>query len=684
MAMTLLFLLLGVGAGAVYAALGLGLVMVYRGCGVLNMAQGAMAMLPALTFVTLRRTGTLVLPWIWLPHEVHLGQAPTVVCIVLALGVAALVGLAAHAFVFEPIRDRSPVTKVVASVGLTIVLEAIAILNFGPGLQTGKAIFPDGNVRVFGQPVPQDRLFLAAVVILVAAALWALYRWTHFGLVTRAAAESEKGALLLGYSPRRISGANWVLSSLLAGLAGILITPVSGVTPFNYSLFVVPALAAALAGRFRSFPVTCATAFALGMFQALVVRLVSFHWVPRFVHAGLDSALPFLVIVVVLAVVGQALPPRGTYLADRQARAPLVQPTLTRLGPWVAMALLVMGVGASGIRLALIHSLIMAVLVLSLVVLTGYVGQVSLAQMAFAGFGAFMLARFANDYGIPFPVSPLLAIATTTAFGVILGLAAARIRGVQLAAVTLAFAGAIEQLLFRNNSFTGFGGISTVPNPRLLGLDLGILGGSAYPQRAFGLLVVAVAAAACLVVINVRRAGCGRTFLAVRVNERAAASIGVDVVKTKLLANGLASFLAGLAGVLIGYQLVQFSAEGFDATAGLALLAVAYLGGIASVRGAIIAGLLAPAGVVFYVLSELTGGRPADYQFLLTGVALIVATSHLPEGLAGLFERRERPARILSRPAPSRARPPRQHGVSLPSIELLGMVVEPVTEEALR
>ena len=114
----------------------------------------------------------------------------------------------------------------------------------------------------------------------------------------------------------------------------------------------------------------------------------------------------------------------------------------------------------------------------------------------------------------------------------------------------------------------------------------------------------------------------------------------------------------GVAGVLIGYQLVQFSAEGFDATAGLALLAVAYVGGIASVRGAIIAGLLAPAGVVFYVLSELTGGRPADYQFLLTGVALIIATSHLPEGLTGLFERRERPARLVSRPAPSRARPP--------------------------
>ena len=146
MATTLLFLLLGVGAGAVYAALGLGLVMVYRGSGVLNMAQGAMAMVPALTFVTLRRTGTLVLPWIWLPHEVHLGQLPTVVCVVLALGVAALVGLAAHAFVFEPIRDRSPVTKVVASVGLTIVLEAVAILNFGPALHTGTAIFPDGNV----------------------------------------------------------------------------------------------------------------------------------------------------------------------------------------------------------------------------------------------------------------------------------------------------------------------------------------------------------------------------------------------------------------------------------------------------------------------------------------------------------------------------------------------------------
>ena len=155
--------------------------------------------------------------------------------------------------------------------------------------------------------------------------------------------------------------------------------------------------------------------------------------------------------------------------------------------------MLVLGFADSGLRLATIESLIQTVLVLSIVLLAGYVGQVTLAELTFAGFAAFMLAKFAGEAGLPFPLSPLLAIAVTTIVATAISVPAVRIRGIQLAIVTVAAATAIEEVLFRSPDFTGVGGMSTVPRPRLFGLNLGILPegrGGGYPNRAFGFFVL--------------------------------------------------------------------------------------------------------------------------------------------------------------------------------------------------
>ena len=627
----LLFLVLGLGAGAVYAGIAMGLILVYRGSGVVNFAHGAMAMFPAMTFVELRRTGDLVLPLLGPPARISTGgEPPVLLALALALGVAALIGAVTYLAVFRPLGDASPLTKVVASVGVTIVLQGLAVLHFGTGTRRSPPLLPDGVVEVLGGSVPQDRLWMAAAVVVVGLGLAVLYRYSHFGLATRAAASSRKGAVLVGLSPPRLALANWVLAAVLAGLFGVLVSPISGVNPFNYSFFVVPALAAALAGRLRHLGVAIAAGLGIGMFEGLSVHLVARRQIPTFLLGGFSTVVPLVVIVVALVLLGRSLPGRGTSSEDRQPWSPLPNLSPGLVVPAVAALVAVLAWGSPGLRLATIESLVMAVLMLSIVVLTGFIGQVSLAQLAFAGFSAFMLARFAGRWDVPFPLSPLLAVAVTTAFGTVLGIPALRIRGVQFAIVTLAAAVAIEQLLFRSPSFTGFGGVAHVDPPSVLGFDLGIIGTGEYPNRSFGFLTLGVTLACMLLVANVRRSHTGRRFLAVRSNERAAAAAGVDVARTKLLAAALSSFVAAVSGVLFAYKNIDFSQAGLEASRGLQILALAYLGGVGSIAGAVVAGLLVPSGVV----SELAGRSSSVTQLLVSGVGLVVVARRFPGGIA--------------------------------------------------
>jgi branched-chain amino acid transport system permease protein len=277
-----------------------------------------------------------------------------------------------------------------------------------------------------------------------------------------------------------------------------------------------------------------------------------------------------------------------------------------------------------------ITSMIVAVLALSLVVLTGLVGQVSLATAAFAGTAGFALSKLGT--GLPFPLTLLVASLVATAVGVAVGLPALRVRGVQLAVVTLASAVAVQELIFENPRLAGRSG-NLIPDPYVLGVDLGVRRGDELARAPFGLLVLAVLTLSALAVASLTRSATGRRLLAVRSNERAAAAAGVDVARTKLLAFAVSSFLAGLGGCLLGCSRGQLSAESFGVTVGLGLLAFAYLGGITSVGGALLAGTLAPLGIGYVVLDRTFDlGR----HYLLVSGLLLVATAVLnPAGIAG-------------------------------------------------
>lgn len=626
--------MLGLGAGAVYAALALGLVLTYRASGVVNVAHGAMAMYATYVYVELRSAGDLVLPLAGLPARIHVTDRPPVaLALALAVAVAAGLGLVVYGVVFRPLRAAPPLARIVAAVGLLVTLQAAVTLQFGPSNRPVPAILPSRPLSLFGLVVPSDRLFLAALVVAAATGLWAAYRFTRFGLATRAAAENETGAALLGYSPEALAAGNWVIASVLGALGGILVGPITALNPVTYTLLVVPALAAALVGRLSSFGVTVVAALALGVAQSTVVRLdAGVRAVPAL---GLRDALPFVVIVAVVVLRGRLVPDRLAAVAARlpaagRPRRPLTTTTVAVLGG--GAALLTLG---STYRLALITSMLGAIVCLSLVLLTGYVGQLSLAQLAFAGIAGFSLSRLSAGLGVPFPLAPVLAAAAAALAGLLVGLAARRVRGVDLAVVTLAAAVAIEELAFGSPLLTGGLAGSPVPAPSLLGVDLGIGGRRAavYPRPVFGFLVLGVLAATALAVAAVRRGRTGRRLLAVRANERAAEAAGVDTAATKLLAFTVSALVAGLAGALVGYARGQLSVDSFGVFLSLSFLAVAYLGGITRIAGALVGGALVPGGIVFTVLDAVAG--LGKYQLLVTGLGLVAATILAPEGLAG-------------------------------------------------
>lgn len=660
----LLFALVGLGAGSIFAAVALGVVITHRGTGVINFATGTMAMWGAYVVDELRQAGDLVLPVFFVPHRVHVGAVAIVPAIAVGVASTALLGLLAHLLVFRPLRNAPNLAKVVASVGVMLVLQGMVVLRFQSTPRAVAPILPSETVSFLGSiAFPRDRLWLAAVTALVAVLVWAWFRFTSMGLATRAAADDEQSVAFAGHSPSLLAGLTWVLSGAVTGLLVILATPMIVLTPLTYTLVIVPALAAALVGRLSSVGVAVAAGLALGSVQSMIQLATTKEWWPDWAAKGFTDLVPLAVIVVTLFVAGKTLPTRGTAAPDELPRVPRPTPGAPRMLRTVAaigvgVALLVALDGSY--RFGLVTSMILAVVFLSFVVLTGLVGQISLAQAAIAGIGGFTLSKLGDGAGIPFPVAPVLAASIAAAIGVVVGIPALRIRGAQLAVVTLAAAVTLERLVFRNPALVGTDG-SLIPDATLFGLDLSSRKGTNIARLPFGFLVLAVLVGASLVVSNLIRSATGRRFLAVRSNERSAAAVGIDVASNKLLAFATASFLAGLGGALIGYSHGQLSAESFSTLVGLSFLAMAYLGGITSVAGALVAGILGPLGIGFVVLDRQL--ELGDRYLLLSGVALVLTSIFNPEGIVGqmraTFATRTRPPESAAVMVHSGAAPPR-------------------------
>ena len=600
----LAFGILGLGLGAIFTLLGQSVVLVHRGSGVLNFATGGIGMFGAYVYYKLHIT----IGWAW----------PA--AMVAALIACAAIGCLMHLVVLRRLRHASVTAKIVATLGLMTVLIAVANLAFAPnGLTTSvPSLLPTSTVHLTGtSSVGLNQILLAVIGVVLTGGLIAMQRLTRFGLATSAVAENPQVAASMGWSPDIVAAATWAIGSAIAACGMILIAPITGMSVETLTLLVIPAMAAALVGRFESFPLTLLGAMLIGVAESEV------SWYVR--SPGWTEAAPLIVIVLILGIQGRLLPSRS----DTSQR-------LARVGPgrvgvagviWFALGLaLVLMISQTWLS-ALTTSLVTALLVLSVVVVTGYAGQLSLCQMAFGGIAAFLAAVFSIQAGAPLWVAMLLAVAATIVIGVLVAIPVIRTRGSNLAIVTLALATVIDQLVINNTWATHVIAVGTLPDLRLFGADFN---GLFYP-RSYALLVFIVFVAGALVVSNLRRSGTGRRLLAVRGNERAAAAMGISVPGAKLYAFAVATGIAATAGVLLEAQFTSPDFSFFTVLGSIDTALYAVLGGVGWVAGAPVGAIAVPSGIGAYVLSQFF--NPSGWLDLITGLSVIIVVLQSADGL---------------------------------------------------
>ncbi len=655
------FGILGFGTGAVIAAIALGLVVAYRASGVINFGHGAIAAYCAYSYNSLRTDGEIPIPPLPnpvapieglfnveifnLPTFISVGDSvATIPALVIALLIAAVLGLIAHYAVFRLLRYAPVLAKVVASVGIMILLQGAIVIRYGSRAKQADRILPDDTVDWFGATLPIDRYLLLGLVILLTVGLWALFRYTAFGVATRAAAENERFATLLGVNADSQAVVSWVLASVLAGLVGVLASPIIGLTPNQLTLFIIPALGAALLGRMSSFVVAAAAGVGIGVIQSVLFLLEqNASWVP---DLNIPQALPFIVIALAMILRGETLPSRGAITAGRLPEAYVPKLTRARVSAYsvlIAVSVLIVMFAPFRFRSGMNNTMVGVMLGLSLVVVTGYVGQISLMQMAVAGLGAYAVASFGTDAGLPFVVALVLAVLAATAIGAIVSLPALRTRGASLAVITLASGLAIQEFLFKHEGWFGSADTRNTDAPSLFGFEMGPnssfpIGDGKIPSPGFGLLLIVITVLCAISVMRLRRSRLGQQMLAVRANERAAAAAGISVAGVKMSAFAISSALAGMAGAFTAFKLGQFTADSFGIFVSLSVLAFAYLGGISTVGGAVMAGTLFAEGIGIVVTEEWFNLNVQEYTAYVAGFFLILTAVYNNEGIDG-FQR---------------------------------------------
>lgn len=602
---TLEFGILGLGLGAVYAMLGLGLVFIYRGSGIINFAQGSFSMVCAYIFVDLCQE-----------HGLRPIQA-------LALSVAfgAVLGLVIHTVPMRFMARASQLARLAATLAVVIILQGAAALIWGTNTYVVPSVLPTGVWTIGKIFIPQDRVCLVLAAVAIAGILSFVGRRTKFGLAISAVAEDQRTASGYGLIPNRIAAINWVVGGVLAAISGVLVTPIAGLTVTSLTLLIIPALAAAIAGRFTNYFLTLIAGLAVGVLQGEASQFSNIQ--------GLSASLPLIVVLLVILLTGRSLPLRD-YVSDRLpavGTGRINMPVL--LGGSAVLAVFVISLFSTSLNVALTNTFIAAIFMQSMVVLTGYAGQISLAVYALGGLSAFVAGRLVAAGGWPVEAAVIVGLIAAPIVGLVFAVPAFRARGVTLAVVTLCLGVAAQALIFNSNSLTG--GIlgTNVGAFRLFGIDLDPI---AYPAR-FCITCLLALIVSTVILGNIRRGASGGRLLSVRHGERAASVLGVSVFGAKLYAFAVSALLAGMAGILWGFSTHAIIFTNFDPVASLQIFGLAIVGGIGFTGGALLGATLASGALGFLITTDIFGNNAGAWLTIVGGVVLVLILIQDPDGL---------------------------------------------------
>ncbi len=673
-------ILLSLGVIGAYAILAIGIVMIYRASKVLNLAHGAMAMFPpyvvyqlsignmdpvwALTFAL--ASGTAVGRGVYgslarrltmqgrllaglgtgsiltvLLFTLFRAKAPMFISLPLGIVAGGALGWSVERFFIRPLRREGPTAQTVGTVAALGVLIALTAKIFGTTSLPAVRVFPEGFVKISLSSIRYGEFLLFGVMVLVTALLTLLFQRTDLGLMMRGTAENRRAASLMGVDPDRITGLAWVMAGALAGLSGIMLASLTNLHPYTLSLQSLPAFVAALIGGMTSILGGVVGAGVVGVTIGLVPTL------PLLKDAqGARELFLAIIAIAVMAMRGgrfQAGDTRGegTSLADagKKRRQTRPQPKDPRKARRVRRVFVLIGMAVflafpwvpsnswysnlAGANDAARFTLIAT----SLVLLVGWVGQISLGHAALVGIGGYATGMLSEGLGVPFPLNLPIAALVSAGIAAGLGAVAVRVRGLYLAVATLIFSWMADSFLFRQTWVTKFGEIKEKA-----------IGAGAQPtfdfgdRRIFYYVAWSVAIVGLIAAANLRDSKTGRAFYAVRGSETAAASLGIDVVRTKLVAFAVSGALAGMAGNLAMMEQQVLNPEAFSFNQSFFFLSIAVVGGLQSLGGGVAAAaLFASLSVLFFKVTALAG----YLDIVSTGLLTLVLLSYR-EGLAAV------------------------------------------------
>ena len=597
-------LISGVALGSIYAMSASGLVVTYTTTGVFNFAQGAIGMFMAFVF--------------W-EFTINQGMATLPAVLLTVLVVAPLFGVLLEVLLMRRLVEASLVAQLVVTIAMMFFLIGLATTLWDQNTPRSLPFwFGLSGFHIGDTLVLWHRAIAIGIAMGVALGLRVLLHHSRMGVTMRAVVDNRGLAALHGARPERISMLAWALSSSLAALAGILVAPEIGVEPLSLTLLTISAFAAAIVGRLRSLPWTFAGAMVLGILYTYATGFLdlSGRWFQ------LPLAIPSLMLLVALLALPQSrlqfakIGARGQFRARRISTVP--EATLGLGVLFVIVLVVSAGMGQVDLN-HLTMMVVIGTLLLSFVPLTGWAGQVSLAQITFAGVGAFTMWKVAGSTGNPLGL--LAAALVAVPFGFLMALPALRLQGLYLALSSLAFALLGEYLLFGQTEVFGASG-RTLTRPDFLGIDF-------RNQRTFLIGAMVIFVALGLAVVWMRRGRFGRRLVALRDSEAASATLGVNPIVTKLAVYGLSAAMAGLAGAL--YALNQTSAVTTDYTflVGVPLLLLVVAGGVQYMSGAVFGGIVF---VLFTLLQQWLGWSILDSLERLGPAGLALGIAQNPDG----------------------------------------------------
>lgn len=591
----------GLFTGAAYAIAASGLVLTYTTTRVFNLGHGAISMVMAFIY------------WQLTVRE----HVPIALAVVLVLFVIApLLGVVLERVLMRDLGDAPVSVSLVVTIGLFVFLIGVA-QQFWPATAFRDPVpyfFNSAGFTVGTFLVSYHNVLTIGLSVVVAGSLYVLLNRTRVGTSMRAVVDNKELLELFGASSRRISMASWAIGSSLAALAGILLVSYVGLDYYNLTFLVINAFAAAMLGRLRSLPLTFVGAVALGLGQAYAVGYLPTTQLFDGFQASLPTFLLFVVLIFVPQVrlrVGQL---KGIVSAPVPSASGVLRAGVVLIGAVFAALPMLSATNAERVGFALAYAIVM----LSLVLLTGYGGYVSLAQLSFMGIGAAVVAKMHTSS----PLAIVVAVLIAAAVGAVVALPVLRLTGLYLALATLAFAFLMDKLVFQANFMFGFNGSLPAQRVEILGLHFG-------STDSYLVLMAVTFTLVSAGLLALRRGTIGRLLIAMRDSPAACATLGFNQRWFRVGLFATSAAIAGLAGALFAGLRESATPLDFQAMTGLVLVLLAVVCGVTSMTGALLGGFLLMLLPVLQSQFHTLGGL----EFLVIGVGA-VSLGRDPNGIA--------------------------------------------------